>query len=321
MSHDQTAGTQPQGTVRDGILQIARTPLGLASLVLPFCLLIYFFGFHGYFEKGHGATVIKWLTLSWNKGNELEHAWLVPPMIAYLVFAQRKDILKAPFAPSNRFGIALLLFAGFLFLASVRTLQPRLAVGALPLFVLAIVCYHVGTSSAKSLAVPLGLIYFTVPVPGLTQATNGLQLIATSIAFHISRLFGVALTQSGNQLSSASDKWGFDVAEGCSGLRSLLALTLVAAVYAFMTQKKPLKGLIVFASSVPLAIVANAIRVATIIILAEYVSPKFAGGIYHDWAGFLFFLAVGLSGLLLVDKIVNLSSTKVETRQIRSDDR
>ena len=65
---------------------------------------------------------------------------------------------------------------------------------------------------------------------------------------------------------------------------------------------------------------ANAIRVATIIILAEYVSPKFAGGVYHDWAGFLFFLAVGLTGLLLVDKIVNLSATKVETVQIRSQD-
>lgn len=306
-------------TVGQRLQPFLRTPQGIVSLALPFLLVAYFFLIHGFFEKNHGATVARWLTLTWNKRNELEHAWLVPPVILYLLFSQRKELLSLPFQPSAGWGLALLCFASLLFLASVRTLQPRLAVGALPFFLLAILCYHAGPRLARAAAVPFGLIYFTVPVPGLTQATNGLQLIATNIAYHLSQLVGVDLVRQGNNLMSSADKWGFDVAEGCSGLRSLLALTLVAAIYAYMTQKNLFKGLLVFASSVPLAIIANAIRVTTIIILAEYVSPKFAGGVYHDWAGFLFFLAVGLCGLLLVDRLVNPSATKVTVRRINKE--
>lgn len=317
MNQPQEGATPPAVSVGQSVGEFLRQPVGALAFALPLALITYFFGLHHYFEEAHGATVIKWLTQTWNKANELEHAWMVPPIVAYLLFNQRRSLLDGPVEPSARLGLFLLAVAAFFFLASVRTLQPRLAVGSLPIFVLAVVTFHVGVRTAKSIAVPLGLIYFTVPVPGLTQATNGLQLVATNIAFQISKLCGVAVTRSGNELASPTDAWGFDVAEGCSGLRSLLALTLVAAVYAYMTQKNPLKGLLVFASSVPLAIIANAIRVATIIILAEYVSPKFAGGVYHDWAGFLFFLAVGLTGLLLVDKLVNLNTSKVETTQIR----
>ena len=302
-------------SVREWFTSSIGTPAGALSLALPLLLLAYFFGFQEYFERAHGATVTKWLTGTWNKKNELEHAWLVPPIIAFLLFSQRKKFLSEPIQPDNR-GWILLGIATLLFLASVRTLQPRLAVGAFPFFILGIVLLLLGYRSARTIAVPVGLIYFTIPVPGLTQATNGLQVLATKGAYHLSQLCGIDVIRTGNQLASATDKWGFDVAEGCSGLRSLLALTLVAAIYAYTTQRTVLKGFIVFLSSIPLAIIANAIRVATILILAEYVDPRFAGGIYHDWAGFLFFLVIGLAGIILIDKLANLSASKVATRQI-----
>lgn len=318
-THQPANASLPGTTVKAGLVQLLRTPVGVISVALPLVLFAYFFGFHGFFEANHGATVLRWLSLTWNERNELEHAWLVPPVIVYLLYSQRKTLLEGPYRPATGWGITLTAIAAFLFLASVRTLQPRLAVGALPIFLIGYTCFHAGLLTARSVTIPFGLIYFTVPVPGLTQATNGLQVFATAIAYHVGRLCGIDLIRQGNNLASTADKWGFDVAEGCSGLRSLLALTLVAAIYAYMTQKTLLKGLLVFASSIPLAIVANAIRVATIILLAEYVSPTFAGGVYHDWAGFLFFLAVGLSGLLLVDRIVNLSATKVTVRRITKE--
>ena len=58
-------------------------------------------------------------------------------------------------------------------------------------------------------------------------------------------------------------------------------------------------------SALPLAIFANAARVSTIVLIAEFWSTKFAAGLYHNWSGFVFFLLVGLTGLLLVSFIIN----------------
>ena len=89
-----------------------------------------------------------------------------------------------------------------------------------------------------------------------------------------------------------------------------MALTLVSAVYAHLTQKTLWKKIVLFACSVPLAILSNCLRVASILVVAEYFSPKFAAKTYHEGSGFLFFLVIGLAGLAAVDWLLNHSTRK-----------
>lgn len=200
---------------------------------------------------------------------------------------------------------------------SIRGLQWRLAVGSLPLIVMGSALYLWGWNISKYLLVPLSLVYFAIPMPGLLQATNSLQLIATKTAYHLSTLLGLDLTIAGNEINSSDpDKWGFNVAEGCSGLRSLMALTLVGTLYAYTTQKRLWKGLVLFIATIPLAIVANALRITTIILIAEHISPSFAGGVYHDWSGFFFFLIFGLAGLVLVHYLLDWNTNRATTRRL-----
>ena len=186
--------------------------------------------------------------------------------------------------------IDLVVIGALFFVAAVRTFQPRVALAGLPLILLGGLAWWRGWAAARLLAFPVFLLYFVIPVPGMIQATNGLQLLATKSAYHLSKLFGMNASLSGNDIFSVPvDKWNFNIAEGCSGVRSLMALMLVSAVYAHLTQKTLWKKFVLFACSVPLAILSNCLRVASILIVAEYFSADFAAKTYHEGSGFLVF--------------------------------
>ena len=97
--------------------------------------------------------------------------------------------------------------------------------------------------------------------------------------------------------SAAGGGFLFDVEEGCSGLRSLVTMTALAAPYACWTMRTNARRLILFALSVPLAMLANALRIFSLGVVAEWIGTSLAMSLYHDFSGYLVFF---LSLLLLV---------------------
>ncbi|NCF84686.1 MAG: exosortase [Verrucomicrobiaceae bacterium] len=309
--------TVQPSTLGQHLQTLAQRPLEIALLVLWTGLIAYFFGFHLAFGPALQESALTHLESAWNSETEYEHAYFIPFIMVGLLWMARKKIASAPLTRQGaKLGLVLLILGILFYIASIRTIQWRVAIGSLTFVLFGSALYGLGWRAAKHFLFPIALFYFAVPVPGLLQGTNLLQLIATKAAYQAGSLFGVDMITAGNNLASATDKWGFDVAEGCSGLRSLMALTLVGAIYAYTTQTKLWKGLILFASTIPLAIIANSLRITTIVIIAEYVDADFAGGVYHDWSGFLFFLACGLAGLILIHRFLEASSHKITARQI-----
>lgn len=279
--------------------------LGLAGAGLV--LLAFFYGVLPMFEAAHGATPFRWLWQCWQSDKlDYEHGKLIPIAVVLLVWRQRKRIAVEEAHP-RWWGLLILVLGILLFLASARTLQPRLSLGALPFIVLGAAIYVHGLGMARLLMFPSFLIYFGIPIPGLIQATTGLQVIATNGAYQMITIAGIDAAVAGTNITSNSEGgWGFDIAGGCSGVRSLMALTLIAAVYGHLVHKALWKKVVLFFFSFPLAIVANTFRVASIIFIAEFVDPEFAGSLYHDYSGFLFF-PFGLVGLVMCSKILDFS--------------
>lgn len=282
-----------------------RLVLGMAGAGL--LVVAFFYGVLPIFEAAHGATPFKWLWQCWQSDKlDYEHGKLIPIAVVLLVWRQRKRI-AAEEADPKWWGLLILVAGILLFLASARTLQPRLSLGAFPFLVLGGAIYAHGVGMARLLMFPSFLIYFGIPIPGLIQATTGLQVIATKGAYEIITLAGIDASVAGTNITSNSDgAWGFDIAGGCSGVRSLMALTLIAAVYGHLVHKALWKKVVLFVFSFPLAIVANTFRVASIIFIAEFIDPEFAGSLYHDYSGFLFF-PFGLVGLVMCSKILDFS--------------
>ena len=291
----------------------------LAAVLVAACALAIAFYFGGIqtFGPRHGYSALEWLWRAWNKKTGLEHGLIAVPLMVFLVARRLPEAAALPARPS-RWGLAMVGLGAACYVAAVWTYQPRLAVGGLPILLLGALVWMRGWATARLFVFPLCIVYFVVPIPGMIQATNGLQLFATKSAYHFGKLLGVPATLSGNDIYSVPlEKWQFNIAEGCSGVRSLMALTLVSAVYAHLTQKVLWKKAVLFLCSIPLAIIGNCLRVTSILVVAEYFSAKFAAESYHEGSGFIFFLVVGLAGLAAVDWLLNRrSEARVVTRTV-----
>lgn len=267
---------------------------------------LFFYGYLRLYGNYREQSVLHWIWAVCGKAEfDYHHGRFIPLVMAVLIWHARKKIAAAP-RSTDYWGLGFLVLGILFYIVAARTVQARVAAGSIPFIAYGIIAFVWGRQVARHFIVPLALVFFAIPLPGLAQATNGLQLIATKVAYVLSTALGCDITAVGNNINSNTDKWaGFNIAEGCSGIRSLFALMLIALVYGHLTQNTLWKKAVIFALAVPIAIIANSLRVATIIIIAEYGSADFAASTYHNWSGFVFFLCLGLGGLMLAGKVLD----------------
>jgi exosortase len=206
-------------------------------------------------------------------------------------------------------GLPFLLLGLLFFLISMRTIQPRLALIGAPFVVIGYAYYVFGFQIAKHIIFPSFFLWFSVPVPGLEAILTGnLQVLITKACYHTGIFLGMDLVNTGADIYIGGSS--VKVAEGCSGIRSLMALTMIAAVYANYTQKSLWKKAFLFALALPLAIAGNFLRIFTILVLAQFGYADFGTGTWHDWAGLLIFFPIALSGLYLADYFLNFKEKR-----------
>jgi exosortase len=285
-------------------------------LAITGVIVIYYYGFAAVYSELHNrkSAVIPWMVDSWRPRNDLIHGYVIPFLFVTFVMIAWKDMRKDLVSPSW-WGSIFLVVGLMFYVVSVRVIQPRLAIIGLPFLIVGAVQFVCGTAVAKRMLFPSFFWYFAVPVPGIRQATNFLQVWVTESCYTVGTFFGMKLINAGNEIRSATDDWdALNIAEGCSGIRSLMALVMVSAIYAYLTQKQVWKMVFLFACSLPLALLANFFRIFTIVVLAELGFSEFAAGAYHDWAGLLFFFPIALAGLFIIDKLLNWKENRKVVR-------
>ena len=101
-----------------------------------------------------------------------------------------------------------------------------------------------------------------IPVGALQQATFRLQFLITGAMQLMAPLLALQLNAVGTTLTPADGSWGFDIAEGCSGIRSLVAIVMLTAVYAHLAERVWWKKVALLFSSIGFAIVANCVCIS-----------------------------------------------------------
>lgn len=265
-------------------------------------IIVLFYGFYPAY-MGNSQSAAYWLESAWNAENDYEHGWMIPLLSLYML---RHAILKAKNtlckAEGSLHGLWAVALGALLCVLAVRTQQGRVAIGALPLLLTGLVWCYWGGRVALASAFPFFFLWLSIPLPGFQQATVGMQLLATQGAHWGAGLLGVETIMDGTNISSATGNWdAYSVAGGCSGIRSLMALLMISVAWAYLADNLHLwKRLVLGLSAIPLSIIANAFRVASIFVCAEYINPAFAGKTWHDWSGLLFFFPASLVGLMLL---------------------
>lgn len=221
---------------------------------------------------------------------DMSFGWYVPLFSLYVVWSERAKIVESLRNPSwiGAFATLPFLFMGFL---GTRGIQVRLEMVAFAGLLVTLPWAFFGSAAAKRLLFPAGFLLFCVPLSSfLDIITVHLRLFATGAAEAILKGCGVGIVRVGTMISAPGGEFAIDVADPCSGLRSIFALMALTAGYAYFTQPTWIRRAVLFSFSIPLAVAGNVMRILSIVLVGAYASGSFATGFYHDYSGYVVFI-------------------------------
>lgn len=234
--------------------------------------------------------------------DDASHVILIPLIVGWLLYTERKKISTRcvlDIKTGSYFFAAAVVLAG----ASSRTswhgsdVSFAFAILALTALLVAGFVAVFGRVSAKKVYFALALLLLIVPLPEvfLNRVTYSLQYGSAAVAGWIFDLSGIPVLREGFvfRLPDLS----IEVAQECSGIRSSIALLILALLVAHFSFGRLWKKTLFVVAGLGIMIVKNGVRIATLTILAEYVNPDFLYGKLHHRGGVVFFL-IGLALLV-----------------------
>lgn len=250
------------------------------------------------------AYPVLWQT--WMNSSNNSHGLLVPLISVFLIWTKRDQLSKANLDSSN-WGLVILIVSLALYIVSlaghVAVIQRAMIVFSL----IGLILFNFGSLVFNILAFPLFYLIFMIPVPVsiYTLVAFPLQLFATNVAYVLIKAVNIPVFKEGNMLYFVQTQ--LEVAEACSGLRSMMAFVMLSVLFAyFMDRNWWRRGALVL-SSIPLAIAVNIVRVTGTGILAHFYGEKVARGFMHEFSGLVVF---ALGFVLMFLEFVLLNKTR-----------
>ncbi len=249
----------------------------------------------------YGQICVK-LVSDWHVLPDFSHGFLVPFFVLFILWEKRHVLLSTPRVPSWT-GIFLVAAALFTLLMGVYGAELFFSRISLVLLLAGIVWTLYGVALLREIRFAFFVLCLGIPIPAVVfnQITFPLQLMASKAAGAILPLLGVPVLQQGNVIQLASMQ--LEVAEACSGIRSLLSLFAVAVLYGYLTEKTTRNRVILALASIPIAVLANMARITGTGLIVQYWDPEKALGFFHEFSGLLMFV-VSLVCLELVRQLL-----------------
>jgi exosortase B len=246
------------------------------------------------------------------------HGPLIIAAALWLVWQSREKLKRTPLSPAPVAGWAILLFGlALMFLARTQGVLTVEVFSAIPV-ITGCVLSLAGWTVLRVLAFPLFFLFFAVPMPDwlIDAATVPLKVFISDVATQVLYAMGYPIAQNGVMLMIGS--YQLLVKDACSGMNSIFALSAIGVfyVYAFRWDRK-IRGLLILAAIIPITILANFIRVLSLVLIAYYGGIDAVEGTLHDLTGLgLFVVAVGL--MFLFDGFLTLLAPAFKARSTRA---
>jgi exosortase len=266
----------------------ASAPLRLFSwrmLLLLACMLLAY------------APVLAHLVRQWSDEPDYSHGFIVPIFAAWVLWERRVE-LRAIAPRPHWAGLAIIVFSLTLLVLGTFGAELFLQRISLPLLIAGLVVWFRGWPTLRASTFPLLVLLLAIPFPGVIyfQIVFPLQILASRLAtWFLQAIDLFPVLREGNVIVLSSTR--LEVAEACSGVRSLLSLLTIAVIYSYVAERRVLVRWLLCLLVVPIAIAGNAGRVVFAACSAEMAGASAVEGWGHFFSGiFLFFI----STLLLV---------------------
>jgi exosortase len=247
--------------------------------------------------------ILSSLARQWASDDNYSHGFFVLPLALYFAWERRADLKAAPLRPSA-VGALVVVISLVILIAGLLGAELFLTRVSLLGVLAGTVLYVWGRRHLRVLAFPLAFLALMIPLPAIifNQIAFPLQLLASRAGEVVIGLAGIPVVREGNVLQLPSRT--LEVAEACSGIRSLVSLIMLAIVLGHFMERRVGRRVMLALAAVPIAILANAARVAGTGLMSEFISPDAAEGFLHTFSGWLLFV-VAFIGLLAVQRALS----------------
>ncbi len=250
------------------------------------------------------CNVIADLIREWWKTPDFSHGFLVPLFAAYLVWAKRARLMQISVVPATT-GIGVIAVALFLLLLGVYGAEQFFARISLIVLMAGLVLGFAGWQALTELRFALLVLLLAIPIPAIVfnEATLPLQMLATRVGATVLSLFGIPVLRDGNVM--VLPQVTLEIAEACSGIRSLMTLVTFSIFYGYLFDTSPLRRLLLAIGSLPVAIACNVIRLVSTGLSVAYWDPEKAMGFFHEFSGWVMYI-VCLAMLVILHRFTRL---------------
>lgn len=225
----------------------------------------------------------------WIQNPNYSHGFVLPFFSAWIIWQRRESLRSIVPAPANS-GIVVVAGGLGILILGVFGAELFLSRTSLLFLIAGVIIYFAGWKIFRELLLPWGLLFLAIPLPAIifNQISMPLQFGASRMASGLLSFVGLPVLREGNIIVLSTIT--LDVAEACSGLRSLMALIALAAIYGCIFERKVWRRWVLVIAAIPIAIVANAIRIMGTGLLGVYWGPQGAEGFFHLFSGMVIFV-------------------------------
>jgi len=239
--------------------------------------------------------VFKDLINVWSNSDDYSHGFLIIPFGAYITWRKR-NVLTTALVKSTPLGLAGLIFSLVLYIVGhfgeIYTVKSL----SLVLTLASTVLYLLGYKIFKELLFPIFILLLMIPVPAQIYAivTIPLQLLVSKISVAVASSMGIHIYREGNIIHLFG--CSLEVVQACSGLRYMISLLTLSAVFAYFTLKSNYLRTILSLFGILAALIVNILRVLIIIVALSWLNYDLTAGQTH----FLFGVIIFILALILI---------------------
>lgn len=246
--------------------------------------------------------IIGKLAVDWYNDSNFSHGFFVPAFSAFVLWMDRKRLASIPIKPSWS-GLVVVVGALAILIAGVLGAELFLSRTSLIFLMAGLVILFLGWQHFRAMLFPWACLFLGVPIPAIVfnQITFPLQLLASQFASSVLSVLGVPVFREGNVLTLPAMQ--LDVAEACSGIRSLMSLGTLAVIYGYFLEPRNGRRVVLALASIPIAMLANGFRIVATGLTVHYWDPEKGEGIFHEFTGLVIFIVAlvllfGFHGLM-----------------------
>jgi exosortase len=258
------------------------------------------------------ASILFHLAKQWSNDPNFSHGFFVPAFSLFVLWQDRNRLAQEPSEPSS-WGLLIVACALSVLVVGVLGAELFLSRVSLLLLMAGLVIFFRGWRFFRAVLFPWMFLFLMIPIPAIVfgQITFPLQMLASKVAALLLPLLGVPVLREGNVINLPA--MPLEVAEACSGIRSLLSLSTLAIIYGYLTETRVWVRVALALASIPIAVAANSLRIVGTGLLVQYWDPDKAEGFFHLFSGWLVFV-VSLAMLFLVHRFLQIGHRKNEAR-------